>query len=462
MAAPMFRNEDEAAQYYLSSLRGGTREEKVVARDGLAAIFSRRGLFEEAAELYELNIRAGVQTPELFERLSNVYRQLGDHESADAALVEARRRRVASAAPAPVADSEAEAARPAPSRPRQEQPPAAPRLLHFPGSANANAQPAGPSGVPAPPRVGPGSRMGRPLVASARGSAAPALARELDLDAPPDFLSSARASLPEQVPAVTARMPAAPWPAVAPGQMPEASAPEVGARRRGGLPAPVAVLGIVFGMIVVPVVLLAVLVVNPIALYLEGRAAGPPVDAQAGEPPRLKVAPGASSAWYVQDGRSVSGLWASPGLELALDQDLPGAGRTFAVTAQRPQSWGETITIVERRGQGRANQQTVVPATFAAPSSLPPTGTVLDGRISGQLTAPRLSESSQFNTTTEDVNLPVRLVVVSTPELWLDRFVNALRMYADEDRWLLVTIGALLAWCVLAGAAALAFRIGQR
>jgi hypothetical protein len=460
MAAPMFRNEDEAAQYYLSSLRGGTREEKVVARDGLAAIFSRRGLFEEAAELYELNIRAGVHTPELFERLSNVYRQLGDHESADAALAEARRRRSANAAPTPVADSEA--ARPAPGRSQQEQPPAGPRLLHFPGSANANAQPSGPSAAPAPPRVGPGSRMGRARVASARGSAA--LAHELDLSAPPDFLSSARASLPEQVPAVTARMPASPWPVADAGQVPEAIGADVatGARRRSGLPAPIAVLGVVFGMIVVPVVLLAVLVVNPIGLYLEGRAAGPTIDALAAEPPRLKVAPGASSTCYVQDGRSVSGLWASPGLELALDQDLPGAGRTFAVTAARPQSWGETITIVERRGQGRANQQTVVPATFEAPSSLPPTGTVLDGRISGQLTAPRLSESSQFNTTTEDVNLPVRLVVVSTPELWLDRFVNALRMYTDEDRWLLVTIGALLAWCALAGAAALVFRIGHR
>jgi hypothetical protein len=459
----MFRNEDEAAQYYLSSLRGGTREEKVVARDGLAAIFSRRGLFEEAAELYELNIRAGVQTPELFERLSHVYRQLGDHQSADAALAEARRRRAAGTARAPAAPvADSGAVPPPPNRSNQAQPPAEPRLLQFPGSANA--QPAGPSGAPAQPRVGPGSRMRRPLVASARGSAAPALAPELDLEAPPDFLSSARASLPEQVPAVTTRMPASPWPAIDAGQMPEARAAEIeaGVRRQGGLPAPVAVLGIVFGMIVVPVVLLAVLVVNPIALYLEGRAAGPTVDAQASEPPRLKVAAGSSSAWYVQDGRSVSGLWASPGLELALDQDLPGAGHTFAVAAPRAQSWGETITIVERRGQGRANQQTVVPATFEAPSSLPPTGTVINGRISGQLTAPRLSESSQFNTATEDVDLPVRLVVVSTPELWLDRFVNALRMYTHEDRWLLVTIGALLAWCVLAGAAAIVFRIGQR
>ena len=132
------------------------------------------------------------------------------------------------------------------------------------------------------------------------------------------------------------------------------------------------------------------------------------------------------------------------------------------MTGARPQSWGETITIVERRGQGRANQVTEIPATFEAPRSLPASGTVLNGRISGQVTAPRLSESSQFNTTTEEIDVPVRLVVVSTPELWLDRFVNAFAMYADDDRWLLVTIGALLAWCILAGGAAIVFRIGQR
>src|SRR5262245_15951411 len=76
MAEPELRNEDEAAQEFLSTLRAGTRTEKIVARDGLAAIFARRGLFEEAAELYELNIRAGVRTPELFEQLSEVYREL--------------------------------------------------------------------------------------------------------------------------------------------------------------------------------------------------------------------------------------------------------------------------------------------------------------------------------------------------------------------------------------------------
>ena len=65
-----FRSEDEEAQYCLSALRDGTHEEKIVARERLAAIFARRGLYDEAAELYELNIRAGVRSPEVFEDLA--------------------------------------------------------------------------------------------------------------------------------------------------------------------------------------------------------------------------------------------------------------------------------------------------------------------------------------------------------------------------------------------------------
>jgi hypothetical protein len=219
--------------------------------------------------------------------------------------------------------------------------------------------------------------------------------------------------------------------------------------------------GAVLLSIVVPVLLLALLAINPLALYLEGRAAGPIVDArdaQASEPPRLKIAPGTAATWYLLTGRSVSGLWASPGLELTLAEELAGAGSAFTVTAPRLQSWGETITIVERRGQGRVNQETLLPTMFEAPAELPPAGTVLEGRIAGEILVPRLSENSQFNSVTERVDVPVHLVVVSGSELWLDRFGNSVRMFFDEDRWLLVTIGALLTWCVLAGGVALAFR----
>jgi hypothetical protein len=440
MSAPELRNEDEAAQYYLSALRTGTRAEKVVARDGLAAIFSRRGLFEEAAELFELNVKAGVRTPELFQQLSGVYRALGDDESARAALAEARRlEQEAAVAHTPT---------PPPTLPMQ-------RVAGAPETdGQATSRVAGVA-VPAEAEAdelavgrvnGVEAADDRSATVAVRHGPAPV--------APSD--ATARLAL-ERSEGMSA-----PW--AAPQTQPTVARAD--AATRGGLlsslPTPVMVLGVVLFMIVLPVVLLAVLVVNPIALYLEGRAAGPTVVVGASTPAQVKIAPGSSSAWYIQAGRSVSGLWATPGLELSLDQEIEGAGRRFAVTGARPQSWGETITIVERRGQGRANQTMVMPATFEAQSSLPPAGTALDGHITGQVTAPRLSETSQFNTTTESIDVPVRLVVVSTPSLWLDRFQNAVGMYFDEERWLLVTIGALLAWCVLAGVAAIVFRVGQR
>jgi hypothetical protein len=417
MAPLTFRNEDEEAQYCLSTLRDGTREEKIVARGRLAAIFARRGLHEEAAELYELNIRAGVRSPDVFERLSETYRHLGDVESAEAALAEARRlRSIARPRPAPV-----------------PPPP--------PASADGRVIPLTGASAPSQPErqhpvTGSGSDFGIPSPTGGRASAAPARS--------PQEASGVAPDVPEDAPALT--------------PSPESEAD--GHPRRAGraVPGPLLVVGVVLFMIVLPVILLALFVINPLGLYLEGRPAGPVVDATSGEPPRLKVAPGTTATWYLQTGRSVSGLWATPGLDLTLAQPVEGAGSTFGVTAPRPQTWGETITIVERRGQGRANQETIVPATFEAPRALPPAGTVLDGRIAGRVTAPRLTESGQFNTSTQSVDLPVQLVVVSGLDLWLDRFGNALRMFFDEDRWLLVTIGAILTWCVLAGAAAILYR----
>jgi hypothetical protein len=231
--------------------------------------------------------------------------------------------------------------------------------------------------------------------------------------------------------------------------------------RRAGQTGILAFLGILLFMIVLPVAVLAVLVVNPIMLYAEDKGAGPRIDVQERTPAQLKVAPGWSSSLYLRDGRSVTGLWATPGLELVLDREIPGAGQRFAVTPATPQSWGESITVVERRGSGRSSLDTTIPATFQAPASLPASGDTLQGRIIGQVTAPRLTEGGQFLTSPDSIDRPVELVVVSVPALLLDRFMSSLGMYLQEDRWLLVTIGALLCWCALAGLTAVAVRARQ-
>ena len=386
MAAATFNNEDEEAQYCLSLLRDGTHSEKVTARNRLALIFTRRGMYLEATELYEANVRAGVHAPELLEHLSESYRRIGDEGAAAAAMAEARRLRVA-------------------ARPRPAPTPAPP--VSVPPASVPPAPPPPPPESPAAarPDPSPSAPIVQPASAPARPGAPP-----FDDDAglllqfpgadtsrlPAQSSHADPATEPPPTPAVTSRMPAAHRYDPDAELLVDEPAREQRPRRRRGLtvPGPLLLLGIIVFLVVVPVATLALLIVNPIALYLEGRPPGPTVDAASSTPARLKVAAGTSATWYVQTGRSVSGLWASPGLELTLEQELDGLGAAVPVTAARPQSWGETITIVERRGQGRANQDTVMLASFVAPGSLPPGGTVIDGRISGQVTAPRISESS--------------------------------------------------------------------
>jgi hypothetical protein len=402
MAAPTFRNEDEEAQHCLSALRDGTPEEKIGARVRLAAIFVRRGLFEEAADLYEENIRVGVRSAELFERLSEAYRGLGDEASADAAIGEARRlggNRSNGALPAPPAAA-GDVDREYDTEPDDEE--AEPSFLA--GAARLNA-----------------IQGGHPVERDADSTLEPTGHEHLSSeDAAGGLVAGSR------------------------------------------VPKPLTILAsVVFGAIV-PIVLIAVLIVNPLSLYLEGRAAGPIVDPRGSATPTLKVAAGMASTGYLRVGRSVSGLWATRGLDLRFDEPVPGLDRMVTVTAPRPPAWGETITVVERRGQGRANQGTTIPITFEVPDQGPPVGATLSGRIEGDVIAPRLSENSQFNTTTERVDVPIRLIVVPGYELWWDRFVNGAAMFFDEDRWLLVSIGALLTWCVLAGIVALLFRARPR
>jgi hypothetical protein len=450
MQAPTFRNDDEAALYYLGVLRDGTDAEKIVARDRLAVVFEHRGLYAEAVELYERNVRAGVRSTEFFARLSEAYRQMGDAGSADAAMAEARRMYAAQQA-----GTEQRKGVPFPpsSRPDTDQDGTLASVVSPPDRPVRRGGPPG-RGV----SVGDQYTDTSPLpvqtpadVASPEAPAQPRRAKpanasaELALDEPPDAEPNTSGAAAAAVATAEAEQPARPaWPRPS------------GPRRPSGL---LAIVGIVLFMIVLPVALLALLVVNPMMLYLEGKAAGPKIDAHEDTPARLKIVPGWTAAWYLRDGRSVTGLWSTSGLELTLDEGSPDAGQSFTVAPSMPQPWGETITVVERRGEGRASQETTIPASFRVPADLPTSGGPLRARISGAVTAPRLTESGQFATMSDAIDRPVELVAVSVPELLLDRFVNSVGMYTQEDRWLLVTIGALLCWCFLAGAAAVAARL---
>jgi hypothetical protein len=165
------RAEDREAERYLTLLRDGSAEDRILARDELGRIFEKRNLLDEAAECYEANIRAGVRDPELYERLASVYRRQGRADLADEALDEARKLAPAAGADpgheaAPVAAAAADRAvgadqfeaRPeAPAEP-SGSPPDDPR----PDSGRAAGLPT----APAPPLGAAGRARPRPWYAS--------------------------------------------------------------------------------------------------------------------------------------------------------------------------------------------------------------------------------------------------------------------------------------------------------
>jgi hypothetical protein len=79
----------QQAQRWLGALRDGTDAEKIAARHGLAHAFEQRGMLEEAVELLETNVRAGVRSGEIFRWLARLYREQGDEARCLAALLEA-------------------------------------------------------------------------------------------------------------------------------------------------------------------------------------------------------------------------------------------------------------------------------------------------------------------------------------------------------------------------------------
>lgn len=88
--SPRFGSEDEEAAWALSLLREGGRAEKIDARDRLAYIFERRGLYEASIDCLESNVRDGVRDPRVYQRLAGMYRRRGLDDLADEALEEAR------------------------------------------------------------------------------------------------------------------------------------------------------------------------------------------------------------------------------------------------------------------------------------------------------------------------------------------------------------------------------------
>lgn len=94
-----FANDDDAAQHWLILLRDGNDDQKIHAREQLAAIFERRGMYEEATELLIANVHDGVRSADIFRWLARLYRHQGQEVLAMQAAAEAAKYLAPPAAP---------------------------------------------------------------------------------------------------------------------------------------------------------------------------------------------------------------------------------------------------------------------------------------------------------------------------------------------------------------------------
>lgn len=95
-----YSNDDEAAQAWLRMLRDGNDDQKIVAREQLASIFERKGMYEEATELLISNVHDGVRSADIFRWLARLYRYQGQEVLAMQAAAEAAKYMTASRTPA--------------------------------------------------------------------------------------------------------------------------------------------------------------------------------------------------------------------------------------------------------------------------------------------------------------------------------------------------------------------------
>ena len=65
--------DEQRIQRWLDWLRDGSDADKIAARRGLAGVFEARGMLDEAIELLERNVEAGVRGTETLRWLSRLY-----------------------------------------------------------------------------------------------------------------------------------------------------------------------------------------------------------------------------------------------------------------------------------------------------------------------------------------------------------------------------------------------------
>ena len=83
------RADERQIQRWLDRLRDGSEVDKIGARRGLARVFEQRGMLEEAIELLERNLDAGVRSAETLRWLSRLYQARDDEVASLEAAIQA-------------------------------------------------------------------------------------------------------------------------------------------------------------------------------------------------------------------------------------------------------------------------------------------------------------------------------------------------------------------------------------
>jgi len=98
--------DNQEVELWLGWLRDGSDTQKVAARRGLAQVFEQRGMREEAIELLENNVRAGMRSSGELRWLARLYHEQGDETRSVEALAEAAKYQPAPFTSAPAAPPE--------------------------------------------------------------------------------------------------------------------------------------------------------------------------------------------------------------------------------------------------------------------------------------------------------------------------------------------------------------------
>ncbi|HLZ62089.1 MAG TPA: hypothetical protein VKR06_34520 [Ktedonosporobacter sp.] len=155
---------------------------------------------------------------------------------------------------------------------------------------------------------------------------------------------------------------------------------------------------------------------------------------------RIPTERGIQETVHIDVGSSISGKWATQGLDLTLDG--PANDVTGAVPEKGP-DWSEQISVqCPGNGACPTGEEMILDGTFTVPYVEGPVSQTVTGHIAGTVYWPHDLGNGTFDTKSTDVDVVVQLVLGTLSPY--DAFMRGPDGFADAA-WLSFGLGALLA-----------------